>query len=403
MLGMEHRKDYWEPLLRSAARRTELCQQVAELSRDDVIVNRSLVAEINQIYPGEVADLVLGSIEAQSKLRSKFGDGVWLGHGDCVMQSTAPLVADLKASWLLDAPVVDVCCGIGGDAMALARRGSVRLIDKNPAMVVAAMSNASVDAGEVADATTLNLSGEAVHIDPDRRANGNRHSNADFYLPDWDQTLEICRRFDAAIVKVAPAAELVDHADRHRAWISLSGSVREQTLLMGNAIGDAKVSAGTRSAWRLKKSGPPNVFEASPTDRPPSWTDRPSDWLIDPDRCVRAAGLTESFAAEFGMNPVGGPAGFLTASTAAVDASINQWKGIAIASPVVWQGSVDDRKLRKVLRTNHWSVEVVKVRGGGADPAALQRRYQSIGDQPVTLWMGTVGKRRYAAVTSQSR
>lgn len=409
----------WQIYLDDANQRAVLRDQVAELCHQNVVVDRRLVAQLSKHYPQPVAELVLSSVEAQKRMVAKFGDGVWLGRTESAMQSTTAPVAKLKASWLGGIDAVDVCCGIGGDAIELAKRGRVSLVDNDPAMVIAAMTNAGVEEGHVADAADFIMDGpgkqrdQAVHIDPDRRQNQSRHTDADYYCPDWTQTIQIAKQFESAIIKIAPAADINDDPNHHRAWISLSGSVREQTVLVGGAIerarlsDGAKLSDGKRSAWRLMKSGSVHSFEASPDGPSPAWADQPSQWLIDPDRAVRAAGLTEAFAARFEMNPVGGPAGFLTATSDAVDRFFNDFGSIAVAAPVWWHGSVDDRKLRKVLRKNHWSVEVVKQRGGGgsgggsvADPAVLQKRYQSAGDQPVMLWIASVGKRRYAAITS---
>ena len=378
--------------------REELRGVVASLCESGSPVSTAAVADLNRRYASDVAALIVGSVESQSKLIRKFGDGVWIGTPRSAMQATTASVAKLKASWLAflaGEQVIDLCCGIGGDAASLSRQHPVTVVDRDPAMVVAAMINADLDDGQIGDVTVLSLSGPVVHIDPDRREGGVRRSDADHCRPTWDQTQSLASKFDNAIIKLAPAAELGDAPERHRAWIAAGGVVREQSVLGGEMIRQNRLIAGGRSAWRLREGESPVVYQPERLAECSDWADAPGGVLVDPDRSIRAAGLTETFAGQFGLQPVGSPAGFLTGD--AIDADLP--RGIAAAAEVLWSGSVDDRKLRRVLRQNHWRVDAVKVRGGGEDPGVLHRRYRTIGDDPVVLWIGTAGRRRYAAVT----
>jgi gamma-glutamyltranspeptidase len=73
-----------------------------------------------------------------------------------------------------------VSCGIGGDLMALAHRGPVVGIDRDPVAVVLAAANCRLvgqTSAEVrlADACEQDVAGYASwHVDPDRRVEGRR-------------------------------------------------------------------------------------------------------------------------------------------------------------------------------------------------------------------------------------
>ena len=202
------------------------------------------------------------------------------------------------------------------------------------------------------------------------------------------------------MIKLAPATELdwqSSDQPSHRSWISLQGTVREQSLLIGDCVEQAKLIDRGRSAYRLAADGSWHRF--APIDgvgSPIASTDQPETWLIDPASSIRAAGLTERFAAEHSLKALGGLSGFLTGNENLLPEGV---AAMATIGRVVWTGSANDRKLRRELRVQGWFPETVKCRSVDQDPADLFRRYRDCGDVPVTLWIGRVGKKVYAAVT----
>jgi hypothetical protein len=167
-------------------------------------------------------------------------------------------------------------------------------------------------------------------------------------------------------------------------------------LICGEAVHRGGFSPGLVSAMKIREDGSCARFaplvnsDASVQDQP-----LPAEYLIDPDAAVRAAGLTEAFAANFGLHTIGGPSGFLTGSGANLEAV----RELAIVGRVLWSGSADDRKLRSELRKCDARPNVVKVRGTQHDPAQLARRYRKCGQQQTTLWLGRSRLRCYAALT----
>ncbi len=105
-------------------------------------------------------------------------------------QATDQWVAAYKASRFATlarrGAIADLCCGIGGDLLALGGVGSAIGVDRDP--VAACFAAANVRAAGVSEQVTLRVceidaftAGEfaAWHIDPDRRpgANARRHSS----------------------------------------------------------------------------------------------------------------------------------------------------------------------------------------------------------------------------------
>ena len=380
--------------------------------------NFKTLHDIRTKFGEELTKLISETASLQTKATQKFGPahadglGVWWVTRRSLQQATPWQVAKLKASWLGNETVHDLCCAIGGDSISLARRGHVVAIDRDPVLVAMARINLTHAAPDHAwqvrcdDVTRYDLSDRsAIHIDPDRRSdNGpsakSRTVQVDSFSPSWNEVTQLIDRSTSAIVKLAPATELDWHpADRqtHRCWITLQGTVREQSLLVGDAVDQAGVTNQAQSAVRIAADGTWCRF--APTalmDQSLQSNDRVQAWLIDPVSSIRAAGLTETFATEHSLTALGGASGFLTCSA---DELPDEVHAMATTGKVVWTGSAEDRKLRRELRTHGWFPETIKCRNVDRDPAAMFKKCRDCGDEPVTLWVGRSGKKVYAAIT----
>jgi hypothetical protein len=361
----------------------------------------------------ELAAMVLATAELNDKAHAKFGDGVWWCTRRSLSQATPYQVANLKARWIQSGrPVFDLCSGIGGDTIAIARsldhRDSlVTAVDRDPIMaamvsenlrlnMTGATSSYSVLCDEIQN---LEIAANAmIHLDPDRRDEAGRKTRPEDYSPAWNLVERMVDRCDAAIIKLAPAAEIPDRMGRHRIWISLAGSVREQTLLMNQSVQLASLDLGVslndsgRSAIAVNRDGTVSIYSGDLLDNACERSDQPIGYMVDPDAAVRASGLTESFARQHGLKLLGGPAGFLTGENAIEN-------DLAICEPVIWTGSCDDRRLRKKLRSMNCFPWRVKTRGVSQNPNELENRYRQCGEKPVTLWIGKGSKRQYAVMT----
>ena len=133
-------------------------------------------------------------------------------------QATDETLARYKARRFGESPVIDLCCGIGGDLLALAARGPTLGVDRDPICVH--LANASLErclgtnsngipaanaAQEAASAGSFRgasvgdveqlsvLPDVAIHIDPDRRAEGRRTTRIDFHSPSRERLRELDR------------------------------------------------------------------------------------------------------------------------------------------------------------------------------------------------------------------
>ncbi|MEM9587424.1 MAG: class I SAM-dependent methyltransferase [Planctomycetota bacterium] len=362
---------------------------------------------LRKTHSAQEVDLLCESLQGAKKSTNKFGPGVWWSTVRGCMQATHRQVADLKAGWLGDRLVYDLCCGIGGDSISLARRGPLVSVDYDPVIQAIAERNVNSSGGLTQglcrDVTQLSFDCESgLHIDPDRRPDNRRTSHVEGFQPNWADVLKMIQSVEAAVVKVAPAscmAEAANDLECRRLWISLTRTVREQCLLTGDAIDQAGMRAYKHAAVILRNDQPAVWFrgENESKDNPIRSRETPGDVMFDPDAAIRAAGLTETLAQRFDLHLLGSASGFLTGD--GNQSLLETLRPLGVVANVVWSGSFDDRRIRRELRSLGAHARAVKIRSVDADPAVLCKRYRPCGERPLTLWLGRTHRMSYAVLT----
>ena len=165
--------------------------------------NASEVARLRKRFDAALVTAALELTAARRKARGKFtrADTLWCDVSS-VEQASSERVAAWKAARIASvlgsgAAIFDVCCGLGGDAMALVDAGlTVDAIDLEPRRAWMTAKNAQCTARAVA-AESLDLAGAFVHADPARRDERGGHTwNLDHHQPNraWiEQTLRVAR------------------------------------------------------------------------------------------------------------------------------------------------------------------------------------------------------------------
>ena len=204
--------------------------------------------------PAELAALVVTQIERRERGARKFAMAKQMFFtAEGLEQATGEAIANYRASCFPDGvPIFDACCGVGGDALALAKRGRVFAVDADFETALCARINTTLclppESRPVsvlcADVTKLDLarlaaSGiEAAFFDPSRRGgrqNQNRHRvrSAEDYAPPLAFTNELRRYFSFVAVKVSPAIDdetLFSYPDAAIEFISQNGECKECLL-----------------------------------------------------------------------------------------------------------------------------------------------------------------------------
>ncbi|MFD7700521.1 methyltransferase domain-containing protein [Streptomyces caelestis] len=350
----------------------------------------AVATRLRREHPADLVSAALGQARLRQRAVAKFGAEdarrmFFTPNG--VEQSTRASVAAYRARRFRElgvASVADLCCGIGGDAIALARAGiRVLAVDRDPLTAAAARANADAlglaDMIEVrqADVTEVDTAGhDAVFVDPARRGGRGRVFDPEAYSPPLSWAVEAARTASrAAALKVAPGIphEAVP-ADAEAEWISDGGDVKEAVLWFGSgqeAAVRATLLPGPRT---LLSRGLPD-----PAVRPPG------RYLYEPDGAVVRSHLVAEVAEEL-------DGGLIDPTIAYVTADEHRPTPYATAYELTDRLPFNVKKLKALLRERRVGTLTVKKRGSAVEPEELRRKVlpKPHGTESVTVFLTRV-------------
>ena len=369
-------------LLSPAGRRA-----VADAAQHDLSpAGRLRTAELVRASAGpELGPLVLEQALLKQRARAKHprGDELWW-TGPALEQASSAVVAAHRAA-RFDGPVLDLCCSVGGDLLALPA-GSTG-VDLDEARLLLARANAEVLGRRLslvrADVTALPLPAAAtVFVDPARRAGGRRVFDPRSYAPPLADVLSWRTRVRGLAAKVAPG---VDHEalpdDVEVELVSLGGDVKEAVLWTGG------LRSGTRRSATLLPGGA--VLRDDPVAGPP--VRPPGPWLLEPDGAVVRSHLVAQLVALVD--------GWLVDETIAyvcsdqrVPTPFGRWYEVLEVLPFGLKA------LRQRLRAHDAGPLVVKKRGTAVEPDVLRKQLGLTGSREVTVVLTRAAGRQIAMV-----
>jgi SAM-dependent methyltransferase len=369
----------------------------------------------------EIFEAISGSTEAelrsQKQLRSLFGDELvraalavhdarhkaaarlpaasrlWVTRTG-VEQATAWEVAVHKARRFSgSARIVDLCCGIGIDAAALAAHANVDAIDLSAAMVQRCEWNAEIlgtaerVTGTTADVTTFSWAGHVVHADPDRRCGRDRPvKRLEQYQPALDWMQQLTGTATAGALKISPAANFQQKFPGCEIeLVSLGGECREATVWFGELAGAESFRATLLPDGETISADPLSAWA------PPA--DSLSDFLLDPDPALVRAGLIDVLAERHGLQRLDAEEEYLTATSIPATGFVSAFAVRAVLG-------TNPRELRGYFREHPAREYEILCRRIPTDAAAV-RRQLPVGDGPpiAILFCRIAGRARTVVAT----
>ena len=313
----------------------------------------ALAERLRREYPASLVAVAMAQQDLRVVAAAKFSraaDMLFTRAG--YEQASSEAIAVYRAARLGNARrLADLCCGIGGDLIALAAASGVLAVDRDETHARLARHNAAVYGRTehvttvVADVRDVSLAGiDAVFIDPARRSGAGtasagasagtaRRFRAGLSEPPLDWCAELTEKVPAVCVKAAPGlpedlippgweAEFIAEGRDLKEAVLWSpalatapppgprgssdrprGSGAGPRGARGSSAGSGKASAGPRRA---------TVLAAAPAGcapRPATLTGRagdpvplrePGEYLLDPNPAVTRAGLVEDLARDLG-------------------------------------------------------------------------------------------------------
>lgn len=259
-------------------------------------------------YPPDLVAAALTQQELRVAALAKFSraEEMLFTRAGLEQASSEITSAHAAARYPADGLVADLCCGIGGNLIALGSRCPVLAVDLDPVSLAFARHNAAVYgaadrlATVRADVRDLPLSGvHAAFIDPARRAGG-RRLPAGRSEPTLGWCLDLAGRVAAVGIKAAPGLprQLVP-AGWEAEFVAVGRDLKE-ALLWSPALATAATRATVLPSGDTLAAAPGALrpgragADAQPADDVP--IAEPGAFLFDPSPAVTRAGLVEDLA-----------------------------------------------------------------------------------------------------------
>ncbi len=363
----------------------------AGIAGDDPV---AAVTRLRKTYDADLTSAALTQATLRLRAREKFGADADLMYftRTGLEQATRREVADHRARRVpAGSRVADVCCGIGGDLLALARAGcSVEAVDTDP--LTAAIAQANADAlgfGDrvsvrAADASALDPAAfDVLFADPARRTARGRTFDPMGYSPPWPAVLEMVARAGAACLKVAPGIpyEFVPEGAEAE-WVSYKGDVKEAVIWCGALAGET-----ARRATILPSGA---TMTPDPALGAPG-TGPAGRYIYEPDGAAIRAHLVAEIAAAVGGRLLDPQIAYITGD---------------VATPTPWASRYEVhetlpfslKRLRAALRERGAGNVTIKKRGSAVDVDRLRKELRLSGEESAVVILTRIGDRPFAFV-----
>jgi hypothetical protein len=329
------------------------------------------------------ASAVVEQLALRRRAQAKFAHAgeMFLTRKSCE-QATDEAVAHYKSlRYSRGAPWLDLCCGIGGDCLALGGRACGVAVDNDRVAALFAQSNAQqLAAGKVqvvaGRAENFDLQRFAAwHIDPDRRAEGLRTTRVEHFSPAAAELAKLIEQNKNAAVKLAPATELPSEwpTEVEREWIGRAGECRQQMAWFGGLT----TSLGQRRATMVDRQGQVlrSVAGALACELPVSEVGL---YIYEPDAAVIAARLVGQLATESKLAAVSPGVAYLTGDHLCSDPAVTAFR-VQEVMPL------DLKRLKAYFKSRQVGRVEVKSRDNRIEANKLAQQLASKGCERATL------------------
>lgn len=385
----------------------KLWQQLAEPQAQDLItqasdVNPSDVAAVSRLRKTCDADLlhlVLDLVKARQKAKTKWPENIaanLFADSQGVEQATSQIVSSHKAKRFakLGKPVMDLCCGIGGDAMGFTQAGlTVIGIDMDPSRAWMTKKNAHCQTVAM-DINNVELDQNHVfHIDPARRNQHGRTHNIADYQPGLEVMQQLLTKQPTGCFKLGPGVnldcledELAVDVPCEIEIISEHGSLVQAVLWTGD------LAQCARRATLLPEGLEVAATEDEVWEEPPQTEIK--KFVMTFDASVERLGLMAMLCNQLDVACIHPQAGLLTSD----ELTTTPWiKSFEVLADLPWK----IKPLKAALRKLDAGIVEVKTRAKLVNPDLLQKQLRGKGDQLLTVFILRFGKQSRAIVTKR--
>ncbi|RPI90902.1 MAG: hypothetical protein EHM42_00635 [Planctomycetaceae bacterium] len=285
--------------------------------------------------------------------------------------------------------VYDLCCGIGGDALALAESCNVTAVDLDPCACLRTEWNAGVYhvadrvVAECGDATRVDVGTSLVHLDPDRRQSGQKSVRLEDYAPGPAFLQELLQTARGGAIKLSPAANFVGRfPEAEIELVSLRGECKEATVWFGELAGI--------DPWRATVLPEGATLAGNPLEQVADLAP-PGRYLYDPDPAVVRAGLVDLAAVTLGLGRLDLREEYLTGDALVESAFVQAFEVLAVLPN-------NPAEIRDYFRRSTFGQVEIKCRHVPVQAEEMRRKLPLPGQDPGVLVIARIAGRARGVV-----
>lgn len=347
----------------------------------------STLMVLQKEFTQDYAAALLDQARLRLRARSKFGKAAeqMLFTDEALQQASGISIANYRARrYAPFGGVVDLGCGIGGDAIALSHiTPHLLALDLDPIRLILAHYNVKVVGGATiaemvpSDWTTYPFPSRfsAAFADPARRTEERRVYSLYEMIPPIGAVLQVQQILPHLGVKVMPGVPDTElPTDSEAEWISEGGVCKEGVLWFGELRQGA-----ARTATIVTDS---NTFTLSSADPAPSLAvTPPRAYLYEPDPAVIRATLVAQAALPMGASQIDPQIAYLTGEMPVLTPFLRGWQ-------VLLHAPFNLKTLNRMIRELDGNVVAVKKRGSPIEPEPFRKRLKSTPTgRPLTVFL----------------
>ena len=340
-------------------------------------------------YPAELAAAGMAQHELRLGGRAKFDRAMEMFFTrPGLEQASAEVVSRHRSARYAGAShAADLCCGIGGDLIALASGRRVLAVDRDALALRIARANSEVYgvAGNVTtvhgDVRDVGLGGvDAVFIDPARRT-AQRRMRTGHSEPPLGWCVRLADRVRQVGIKAAPG---LPHDAIPRGW-------ELEFIAVGRDLKEAVAWSPALAQATARATVLPGGHTLTPGAGEPAEVRMPGEFLLDPNPAVTRAGVVQELARALGVWQIDRQIAFLSADTP-------RCTPFARTLRVIDSAPWNSRQLPARLRALDIGAVDIRRRGLAGDVDQLRRRLKLSGSRRATLVMTRVQDRPWSLV-----
>lgn len=370
-----------------------LCPEGDRLLNQAKLLKGSFLSKITTLrkeYPSKIVTAALELTNLRKLAVKKFSraDDMFFTR-EALEQSSGEVISHYRAErFIKDNTILDLCCRIGGDTIALAGRGYVTAVDIDPVRLAMAKRNLEVyglsDRVKFIcdDVTKIPFYADAAFLDPSRRSFGRRVTR----LTDINPPLEFIHRLKKEIkncaVKLSPMTddEELEELEGEVEFISDSGECKEALVWFGDFKTASKRATILPEGVSLIEESPLFIRLLPP-----------GSFIYEPDPCIIRAHFIEQLAVKIDAWRINENIAYLSSNKLMITPYADAYK-------VIDSLPFNIKALKKQLHNLEAGRVIIKKRGIPFEPDEIEKRLRVEGNRELVLILTSIMDKIWAFI-----